>query len=68
MFKEWFCRFIAHIAVVIALIVAVVICIGALGFILWVGENNLVLGISIIVVLGLIGLGIYTFYEVKNEK
>ena len=68
MFKEWFFRFVAHIAMVIALTVVVVMCIGALGFILWVGENNLVLGISIIVVLGIIGLGIYTFYEVKNEK
>jgi hypothetical protein len=68
MFKEWFFHFIAHIVAVIALTAIVGICIGALGFILWVGENNLVLGISIIVVLGLIGLGIYTFYEVKNEK
>lgn len=68
MFKEWFFRFIAHIALVIALILVVAMCVGALGFILWVGQNNIVLGISLIVVLGLIGLGIYTFYEVKNEK
>lgn len=68
MFKEWLLRFIAHIALAIALTLVVAMCVGALGFILWVGQNNIVLGISLIVVLGLIGLGIYTFYEVKNEK
>ena len=68
MFKEWFFRFIANIVMAIVLTVIAVACIGAFGFILWIGMKSLVLGILSIVILGLIGLGIYTFYEVKNEK
>lgn len=68
MFKEWFFRFIGHIVMSIILIIIMGLCAGALAFIVWIAIKNPILGISIIVVLGLIGLGIYTFYEVKNEK
>lgn len=68
MFKEWFLRFIANIVMTIALIVIAIVCIGTFYFVLWIGMKSLILGILTIVLLGLIGLGIYTFYEVKNEK
>lgn len=68
MFKEWFFRFICYIIAAIVLIAMGGLGGGGLVFIVWIGMNHPVLGISIVVVLGLIGLGIYTFYEVKNEK
>lgn len=68
MFKEWFVRFIANIVMAIVLTVIAVACLGVLVFVLWIGMKSLVLGFLSIAVLGLIGLGIYTFYEVKNEK
>lgn len=68
MFKEWFFRFIGHIITVIILIAVMGLCASVIGFIVWIGRKSLILGISTIVVLGLIGLGTYTFYEIKNEK
>lgn len=68
MFKEWFLRFIANIVMTIVLTVIAVACIGVFCFVLWIGMKSLALGFLSIVVLGLIGLGIYTFYEVKNER
>lgn len=68
MFKEWFIRFIANIVMAIVLAVIVVACLSVFCFVLWIGMKNLTLGFLSVVVLGLIGFGIYTFYEVKNEK
>lgn len=68
MFKEWFIRFIANIVMAIVLTVIAVACLSVFCFVLWIGMKSLVLGFLSIIVLGLIGLGIYTFYEVKNEK
>lgn len=68
MFKEWFFRFIANIVMTIVLAVIAVSCIGVFCFVLWIGMKSLALGFLSVVVLGLIGLGIYTFYEVKNER
>lgn len=68
MFKEWFFRFITNIVMTIVLNVIVVACLSVFCFVLWIGMKSLALGFLSVVVLGLIGLGIYTFYEVKNEK
>ena len=68
MFKEWFFRFIANIVMTIVLTAIAVACISVFCFVLWIGMKSLTLGFLSVVVLGLIGLGIYTFYEVKNEK
>lgn len=68
MFKEWFFRFIVNIVMTIVLNMIVVAGISVFCFVLWIGTKSLALGFLSIVVLGLIGLGIYTFYEVKNER
>lgn len=68
MFKEWFFRFIANIVMTIVLNMIVVAGISVFCFVLWIGMKSLALGFLSIVVLGLIGLGIYTFYEVKKRK
>lgn len=68
MFKEWFFRFIANIVMAIVLAVIVVACLSVFCFVLWIGMKSLTLGFLSVVVLGLIGFGIYTFYEVKNER
>jgi hypothetical protein len=68
MFKEWLFRFICYIIAAITLIAMAGLGAGALIFIVWIGMNRPVLGISIAVVLGLIGLGLYAFFEVKNER
>ncbi len=68
MFKEWFFRFIGYIITTIIMLIVAGLCLGGLFAILWIGMKSLILGISTIVVLGLIGLGVYTFFEVKNER
>ena len=68
MFWEWFFRFIGYIVTAITLIAIIGICISVFSFIIWIGMKSTVLGALILVILVLIGLGIYTFYEVKNEK
>lgn len=67
MFKEWLACFFGYIITAIIMILVVGLFIGGLGVIIWIGMKSIILGISIVVVLGLIGLGIYCFYEVKKE-